>query len=113
MLPVESLRFFWLDRSWLTALVDGALSLGVDSSRTSRYAALTRDVLHDRAWHLTLFEDREKHLLDTLAQRLRGARRAGEAFDAFNGCQEHLLATARAHVHRLVLESFASAIDRC
>ena len=69
--------------------------------------------VHDRAWHLTLFEDREKHLLETLAQRLRAARRSGDAFEAFNGCQEHLLATARAHVHRLVLESFAAAIDAC
>ena len=68
--------------------------------------------VHDRAWHLTLFEDREKHLLETLAQRLRAASRSGEAFDAFNGCQEHLLATARAHVHRLVLESFAAADRR-
>jgi acyl-CoA oxidase len=67
----------------------------------------------DRAWHLTLFEDREKHLLETLAQRLRAARGRGDAFEAFNGCQEHLLATARAHVHRLVLESFAAAVDRC
>lgn len=33
MLPVESLRFFYLDENWLAALIDGALSLGLDSSR--------------------------------------------------------------------------------
>ncbi len=69
--------------------------------------------VYDRAWHLTLFTEREKHLLDTLATRLRGRSRDQDPFEVFNACQEHLLATARAHVHRMVLESFAAAIDRC
>ena len=69
--------------------------------------------VYDRAWHLTLFTEREKHLLDTLAARLRGRSGDQDAFAVFNACQEHLLATARAHVHRTVLESFAEAIDRC
>jgi hypothetical protein len=33
MLPVESLRFFYLDDGWLSALIDGALSIGVEGSR--------------------------------------------------------------------------------
>ena len=33
MLPVESMRFFYIDRNWLDRLVDGALSVGVFSSR--------------------------------------------------------------------------------
>jgi hypothetical protein len=33
MLPVESMRFFFLDRNWLDRLVDGALSVGVLSTR--------------------------------------------------------------------------------
>ena len=28
MLPVESIKFFYLDRNWVTALVDGAYSIG-------------------------------------------------------------------------------------
>lgn len=33
MLPVESLRFFYVDPNWTSCLVDGALSVGVHSSR--------------------------------------------------------------------------------
>lgn len=70
--------------------------------------------IYDRAWHLSLFEDREKHVLKTLAERLRaGSRSAPDAFATFNACQEHLLRASRAHIHRVVLESFVDAIDRC
>lgn len=33
LLPVESLRFFYIDRNWLYRLIDGALSIGNTSSR--------------------------------------------------------------------------------
>jgi hypothetical protein len=33
MLPVESVRFFYLDPGWTAALTDGALSIGVEGSR--------------------------------------------------------------------------------
>jgi hypothetical protein len=33
MLPVESVRFFYLDPNWIAALIDGALSIGVEGSR--------------------------------------------------------------------------------
>ncbi len=33
LLPVESIRFFFMDRNWLDRLVDGALSVGVLSSK--------------------------------------------------------------------------------
>lgn len=39
MLPPESLRFFYLDRDWVLALVDGALSIGIVGSHD---ALLTR-----------------------------------------------------------------------
>ena len=29
MLPMESVRFFYIDENWLTALLNGALSIGV------------------------------------------------------------------------------------
>ncbi|SFU19107.1 hypothetical protein SAMN04489724_0101 [Algoriphagus locisalis] len=32
LLPIESIRFFYLDRNWLDRLVDGAMSVGVLSS---------------------------------------------------------------------------------
>ncbi|SDC30037.1 acyl-CoA dehydrogenase family protein [Actinokineospora iranica] len=70
--------------------------------------------LLDRGWHLKLFEDREEHVLDTLARRLR---RAGDAdadpFEVFNDAQDHVLRAARAHIDRIVLEAFVAAIDRC
>ena len=40
VLPVESVRFFTLDPNWIAALVDGALSLGVQSSRDSWFQKL-------------------------------------------------------------------------
>jgi len=70
--------------------------------------------LLDRGWHVKVFEDREKHVLDTLARRLR---RAGDAdanpFEVFNDAQDHVLRAARVHVDRIVLEAFVAAIDRC
>ena len=68
----------------------------------------------DRGWQLELFEDREKHLLETLAMRLRKpANPEAEAFTVFNEAQDHVLSTARAHVDRVVLEAFVSAVDGC
>lgn len=37
MLPMESLRFFYLDENWVGAAFDGALSLGVDSTRQTAF----------------------------------------------------------------------------
>jgi acyl-CoA oxidase len=66
----------------------------------------------DRGWQLALFEDRETHLLDTLARRLRRAQ-DGDPFTVFNAAQDHVIGTARAHVDRVILESFVAAIDAC
>ena len=43
LLPPESIRFFYLDRNWLEALLDGALSIGVQSSRDVVYQKPMRD----------------------------------------------------------------------
>ena len=68
----------------------------------------------DRGWQIALFEDRERHLLETLALRLRRAGKAGsDAFAVFNGCQDHLVEAARAHVDRTVLEAFVAGIADC
>jgi acyl-CoA oxidase len=67
----------------------------------------------DRGWHISLFDYREKHLLETLARRLRRAANAPDPFAVFNACQDHLLATAQAHVDRITLEAFVAGIQAC
>ncbi|HEX8074269.1 MAG TPA: hypothetical protein VF545_04750, partial [Thermoleophilaceae bacterium] len=47
LLPPESIRFFYLDPNWIDALIDGALSAGVQSSRDSLLTQVLRDPLHD------------------------------------------------------------------
>jgi acyl-CoA oxidase len=82
----------------------------------SRLAAASRNQegdWSDRGWQLTLLEFRERHLIDGLARRLRRAADAEDPFVLFNACQDHLLATAEAHVDRLVGEAFAEAVEGC
>ncbi|WP_306366804.1 acyl-CoA dehydrogenase [Nocardiopsis sp. CC223A] len=70
--------------------------------------------LYNRGWHLELFEDREKHIIEGLAGRLRRAKKDGsDAFEVFNRAQDHVLAAGRAHMDRVVLEAFVAGIDRC
>src|SRR5262249_8114688 len=44
------LRLFYLDRNWLGTAVDGALSIGVDNSRTALVQDVVRDTLIGAAW---------------------------------------------------------------
>ncbi|TLW91832.1 acyl-CoA oxidase [Saccharomonospora piscinae] len=69
------------------------------------------EVVFDRAWQCKLFTDRESHVLDGLARRLRAAGR-DNAFEVFNNAQDHVLRAARVHVERVVLDSFVAAIER-
>jgi acyl-CoA oxidase len=72
------------------------------------------DDLADRDYHLGLFRWREEHVLSGAARRLkRGVDAGADQFEVFNDCQDHVLATARAHVHRELLEAFCEAIERC
>ncbi|HYX27684.1 MAG TPA: hypothetical protein VE863_03895 [Pyrinomonadaceae bacterium] len=59
MLPVESVRFFYLDENWIDSLIDGALSVGVQSSRDRLFHQLMRDALH-RAVDEVLQEVRDR-----------------------------------------------------
>ncbi|HEX4790059.1 MAG TPA: acyl-CoA dehydrogenase [Actinospica sp.] len=68
-------------------------------------------VLFDREWQLKLFQDREEHVLEGVANRLRKAGR--DPFGVFNAAQDHVLRAGRVHIDRLVLEAFVRAIDRC
>lgn len=72
------------------------------------------DPLHDRAWHLHMFKDRERHVLETLAARLRKAAKENpDSFEALNSAQDHVLLAARTHMDRVVLEAFIEGIDAC
>jgi acyl-CoA oxidase len=67
---------------------------------------------HD--WQLELFDWRARHLLETLARRLRAAAGGGDstaAFAVFNAAQDHLLAAAQAHVDTLLLRAFLAGIE--
>ncbi|MBW9204414.1 acyl-CoA dehydrogenase family protein [Mumia sp. zg.B53] len=68
--------------------------------------------LLDRGTQISLLTDREEHLLDTLARRMQAARKlsGAEAFAAVNRAQDHLVHLGRAHVERVVLESFVAAV---
>jgi acyl-CoA oxidase len=70
--------------------------------------------IEGRDFHLQLFRGREEHVLGGVARRLkRGIDDGQDSFTVFNECQDHVLEAARAHVDRLMLESFVTAVDRC
>lgn len=56
MLPVESIRFFYIDPAWINAMLDGALGIGVESSRDTTLHATIREPLlrrvHQKAGRL-------------------------------------------------------------
>ena len=72
------------------------------------------DIL-DRGNQLELLVDREEHLLETVARRLRKAQ--GEdgsaAFKVFNSAQDHLLQAGRAHMDSWVFARFVEAVEAC
>jgi len=69
--------------------------------------------LLDRDYQLGLLRWREEHMISGVARRLKRGIDAGEeAFDVFNECQDHVIATARAHVDRDVFEAFARTVGR-
>ena len=71
-------------------------------------------VFATRATQLALVTEREEHLLEGLARRLRRADGKGaDGFAAFNDTQDHLVTTAIAHVERTVAEGFARAVATC
>ena len=72
------------------------------------------DRIEERDYQLDLFRWREEHMLGGVARRLRrGLEDGGDQFEVFNDAQDHVLGAARAHIDRLVVESFARAVDRC
>ena len=70
--------------------------------------------LQDREFQLGAFDWREKHLLSTLARRMKKRLDSGmDSFDALVEVQDHVVALAEAHTERLILEQFAASIDGC
>jgi hypothetical protein len=59
MLPEESIRFFYIDSNWTNALLDGALSVGIQSSRDALLQGLVRESLH-RKVHSVIHQVRER-----------------------------------------------------
>jgi acyl-CoA oxidase len=89
------------------------LVTGTVAEKTGVRALVRRGDVRDRAYQRWLLTEREEHLLAGAAQRMRRALQPGaDQFAVFNGTQDHLLAAARAHVDRLVFDSFAAAVDR-
>lgn len=70
--------------------------------------------LRDRGFQLAALRWREDHLLGSLARRLKKRLDEGHgSHQAMILCQDHLLATALAHVERILVERFSAAIERC
>lgn len=78
-------------------------------------AGSEKEQLLSRGWHVSMFEEREKHVLESLAGRLRTAAKqeGDDAFRAFNLTQDHVLFAARAHMDRVILEAFIAGIEEC
>ena len=66
MLPAESIRFFYVDRNALNAMMDGALSVGTQSSRDNLYQQIMQGIIRETVDTLIL-QVREK-LLGTTPQ---------------------------------------------
>ena len=79
--------------------------------------ARSKDDKHDllnRGTQIALFEEREQHVLETAAKRLRKAGKdKSVAFDLFNAAQDHIVFAAQAHIDRVTLEAFTAGIARC
>jgi acyl-CoA oxidase len=69
--------------------------------------------LLDGEYHLEMLAWREEHVLASVARRLkRGMDSGQDAAEVFSICQDHVIAAARAHVERLVLEAFLDKVEQ-
>ncbi len=66
----------------------------------------------DTDYHLAMLRFREEHMLAGVARRLKRGIDGGRApGDVFSRVQDHVIAAARAHVDRLVLEAFVDKLS--
>ncbi|WP_028655548.1 acyl-CoA dehydrogenase family protein [Nocardioides sp. J54] len=67
--------------------------------------------LLDPAYHLAMFRFREEHLIGGVARRLKsGVDGGANPGEVFSQVQDHVIAAARAHVDRIVLEAFVDKV---
>ncbi|MBM7518100.1 acyl-CoA dehydrogenase family protein [Nocardioides nitrophenolicus] len=67
--------------------------------------------LRDPNYHLAMYRFREEHLIGGVARRLkRGVDSGMNPGEVFSRVQDHVIAAARAHVERLVLEAFTDKV---
>ncbi|GAB2971748.1 acyl-CoA dehydrogenase family protein [Nocardioides montaniterrae] len=68
--------------------------------------------LRDPNYHRAMYRFREEHLISGVARRLRsGMKSSTPTAEVFSIVQPHLIAAARAHVERIVLDAFLDKID--
>ncbi len=68
--------------------------------------------LLDSSYHLNLLRWREEHMLAAVARRLKkGMDDGGDPAKVFSMVQDHVIASANAHVERLLLEGFLDKIE--
>ncbi|GAA4814684.1 acyl-CoA dehydrogenase [Nocardioides caeni] len=67
--------------------------------------------LLDPSYHVAMYRFREEHLIAGVARRLkRGVDADMNPGEVFSRVQDHVIAAARAHVERLVLEAFVDQV---
>jgi acyl-CoA oxidase len=69
--------------------------------------------LLDRDHQLELFEWREDHMRGAAARRLQRGMQEGDPFRALIDTQDHVVDVARVHTEKIVLQSFARAVEAC
>jgi hypothetical protein len=72
LLPVESIRFCYFDYNWIEALYDGAVSIGMQTSRDVLYQGVMNNVLSD-AVDLVVLQMRAKLLGKSIDQSTQPA----------------------------------------
>ncbi|WP_407510564.1 hypothetical protein [Elizabethkingia anophelis] len=50
MLPVESARFFYIDKGWLTMLIEGAIQLGINSTLDKKISEIIYPEIKRKLW---------------------------------------------------------------
>ncbi|STC69286.1 acyl-CoA dehydrogenase family protein [Corynebacterium pilosum] len=70
------------------------------------------EILLARGWQVEMLEFREKRIVESLGMRMRDVLKLPkeEQFAGFNSCQNHLIAAAKAHMDRVILEAFIGGI---
>jgi acyl-CoA oxidase len=99
-----------------------AVETVLERSRAHKLLEQLRDVLGGDKWdqdaglldpnyHRAMFEFREEHMIGGVARRLKRGIDAGmNPGEVFSRVQDHVVAAARAHVERLVLDAFLEVV---